>query len=224
MSHPSHKSPDSAVPPAGRTEIMAAATRLFAESGYDRTSINAIAQGVGTSKANVFHHFGAKEALYFEVMREACAPFRRASAVVASSDPHPEARLRNLLRHDWELFRRFPEYTKLVAREVLEGGRERARSLAHGVLRERFSELVTLFRDARELDTAAPDVPAELLAIMAIACNAVTFQAHGLLRQLPGMEFIADADQYAILVTRALLDTTGGDGGPACGKRTAPTD
>lgn len=224
MSHPPNMTPDTAVEPAGRAEIMAAATRLFAESGYDRISINAIARGACTSKANVFHHFGSKEALYFEVMREACSTLRHATTSVEFSESTADARLRNLLRHDWELFRCFPEYTRLVAREVLEGGPERARSLAHQLLRERFCELVTLFREARECGPDALDVPSEVLALMAISCNAVTIHAHDLFRQLPGLAFIADADQYASLVTRALVDTTGPDADSPCSNSPAPTD
>jgi TetR/AcrR family transcriptional regulator len=46
-----------------RTRALAAATRLFAEKGFDGTSIQLIADEVGVSKPAVLHHFPSKEDL-----------------------------------------------------------------------------------------------------------------------------------------------------------------
>jgi TetR/AcrR family transcriptional regulator len=46
-----------------RTRALAAATRLFAERGFDGTSIQLIADEVGVSKPAVLHHFPSKEDL-----------------------------------------------------------------------------------------------------------------------------------------------------------------
>jgi AcrR family transcriptional regulator len=47
-----------------REEILAAARELFAEHGYDGTSIRQIAAGAGVDPALVHHYFGTKEALF----------------------------------------------------------------------------------------------------------------------------------------------------------------
>ncbi|ADB31068.1 transcriptional regulator, TetR family [Kribbella flavida DSM 17836] len=44
--------------------ILAAARRLFAEHGYDRTTIRTVAAEVGVDPALVMQHFGAKERLF----------------------------------------------------------------------------------------------------------------------------------------------------------------
>jgi AcrR family transcriptional regulator len=46
-----------------RSEIVDAARRLFAEHGYDATSVNHIIAAVGISKGAFYHHFAAKEDL-----------------------------------------------------------------------------------------------------------------------------------------------------------------
>src|SRR5580692_5418937 len=46
-----------------RVRALAAATRLFAERGFEGTSIQLIADAVGVSKPAVLHHFSSKEDL-----------------------------------------------------------------------------------------------------------------------------------------------------------------
>jgi AcrR family transcriptional regulator len=59
------------VGPAGGTTqvILDTATRLFAEHGYDATSLRQIADAVGTTKAALYYHFPAKEDLLLALTR-----------------------------------------------------------------------------------------------------------------------------------------------------------
>jgi len=54
-----------------RVRIMKAAERLFAERGYDGTSIRAIVAKARVNQAAINYHFGGKDGLYREVLREA---------------------------------------------------------------------------------------------------------------------------------------------------------
>jgi AcrR family transcriptional regulator len=47
--------------------LLAAATRLFAERGYDRTSVQEIVEAAGVTKGALYHYFGSKEDLLHEV-------------------------------------------------------------------------------------------------------------------------------------------------------------
>ena len=54
-----------------RTSIMKAAIGLFAERGYDGTSIRAIVSKARVNQAAINYHFKSKEALYLEVLKVA---------------------------------------------------------------------------------------------------------------------------------------------------------
>ncbi|MEH0844288.1 helix-turn-helix domain-containing protein [Micromonospora sp. CPCC 205711] len=54
--------------PETHGDILAAATRRFAATGYRGTSLQDIAREVGCSKATVLYHFANKEALLVELM------------------------------------------------------------------------------------------------------------------------------------------------------------
>ena len=49
-----------------RRAILDAAAEVFAASGYERASIDAIAARAGVSKPTVYSHFGGKEQLFRE--------------------------------------------------------------------------------------------------------------------------------------------------------------
>lgn len=49
-------------------QVIEAAIQLFAERGIDRTSMDAIAEASGVSKATIYKHWADKEALLLEVM------------------------------------------------------------------------------------------------------------------------------------------------------------
>ena len=55
---------------ATRGQLIEVATRLFAEHGYEGTSIEAVLSAAGVSRGALYHHFAGKEAL-FEAVVEA---------------------------------------------------------------------------------------------------------------------------------------------------------
>jgi AcrR family transcriptional regulator len=57
-----------------QARILDAAARLFAEAGYQRATIRAIAAAAGVDAGLVMHYFGSKEALFRQVMHGAPGP------------------------------------------------------------------------------------------------------------------------------------------------------
>ena len=69
-----------------RGEITAAAGRLFAERGYDRTSMRAVAAEAGVDPALVSHYFGSKQRLFVSTVQLPVEP-AVVIAQVADGDP-----------------------------------------------------------------------------------------------------------------------------------------
>ena len=77
-----------------REAIRAAAVRLFAEQGYDRTSMRAVAAAAGVDPKLVAHYFGSKQQLFVSVVE---LPFDPA-VVGVLEDPEGRRRLTGLIR------------------------------------------------------------------------------------------------------------------------------
>ena len=54
-----------------RQRILKAAVRLFADRGYEATSIRTIAARANVNQAAINYHFKSKDGLYHEVLRRA---------------------------------------------------------------------------------------------------------------------------------------------------------
>jgi AcrR family transcriptional regulator len=82
----------------GRQRILAAASKLFARDGYERTSVEAIAKEAGVSKGLAYHHFASKDALLVAIV---VSRLTELDGVVDAlrAEPDARARLRLLVGH-----------------------------------------------------------------------------------------------------------------------------
>ena len=78
-------------------KVLRAALDLFAERGIDATSMDAITQASGVSKATIYNHWSDKEALLMEVM-EMIHGLNREPEDVQTGDILPRSDLRSRQR------------------------------------------------------------------------------------------------------------------------------
>ncbi|MEU2510731.1 TetR/AcrR family transcriptional regulator [Streptomyces syringium] len=74
--------------------LLAAATRLFADQGYDRTSVQEIVEAAGVTKGALYHYFGSKDDLLHEVYARVLRLQQERLDALAGSDAPVERRLR----------------------------------------------------------------------------------------------------------------------------------
>jgi AcrR family transcriptional regulator len=79
---------------ATREHLLAVATALFAEHGYEATSIDAVLQQSGASRGSLYHHFKGKDALFEAVLEELETDVGRRTVQAAADAPGPAAALR----------------------------------------------------------------------------------------------------------------------------------
>jgi len=90
--------------PAPRTrrnrgdELYQAALTIFAEKGYDATSMQDVADAVGVLKGSLYHYVNSKEDLLFHLFSQAHERSERLMDEVAESDRNPVEKLRYYLQ------------------------------------------------------------------------------------------------------------------------------
>jgi AcrR family transcriptional regulator len=82
---------------ARRREVVAAAAKLFAERGYDGTSISELTEATGLAAGGLYHYIEGKDDLLIAVCDELLEPLlERARDIVAAEAP-PVEQLRELV-------------------------------------------------------------------------------------------------------------------------------
>ncbi|ALM85727.1 TetR/AcrR family transcriptional regulator [Bordetella sp. N] len=80
--------------PAPRASILAEAARLFADGGYENSSMADVAARLGMSKAAIYHYFRTKQDIYDAIIIETLTALGQAVADAVATAGDPAARLR----------------------------------------------------------------------------------------------------------------------------------
>ncbi len=107
-------------------DIIAVATREFAENGLAGARIDEIAQAMRTSKRMIYYYFGSKERLYISVLEHAYRHIREAEAALELDELEPEEALRKLVGFTVDYQLAHPDFVRLIMSE----NTNRARYLA----------------------------------------------------------------------------------------------
>lgn len=81
-----------------REQLLGVASRLFASSGYDATTMDQVAVAAGVTKPLLYQHFESKHALYEEIVTSAATELLDRLAVAASPEASPREKVERGLR------------------------------------------------------------------------------------------------------------------------------
>lgn len=101
-----------------REAILRSAAKLFADVGYDRSSMNQLAEACGVSKALLYHYYPGKDALLFDVIGAHLKALCKTVEDADRPDAAPEERLRRLIAALLEAYREADHEHKVQINEM----------------------------------------------------------------------------------------------------------
>jgi len=160
--------------PDARTRVLEAAVELFADHGFDGTSVAQVITRAGVAKGGFYHHFASKEQLLYEVYGDLIGrQLADMEAILARGDG-AAATLRALILDLVETTAASARPALVFARELNRLGDERTREYRRA--RRRYHDAVRkLIRDGQ----AAGEFTA------AAGADTVTFMIFGFVNELP---------------------------------------
>ncbi|MES2295746.1 MAG: TetR/AcrR family transcriptional regulator [Pseudomonadota bacterium] len=102
-------------------DIVREAVRIFAECGYEGTSIATIADSAGLSKQNLMYYFPTKQALYVRVLDDVLDEWLDRMDNLADASEDPKDVLRTYIQAKLRFSREQPWASRVYATEVISG-------------------------------------------------------------------------------------------------------
>lgn len=145
-----------------RQQVIDVATRLFAEFGFENTSMASICTEAGVSKGLIYHHFATKNELLREIFASTTLRMIEISqSAEATLTPHEQ--LITLIEQLFSQLQEDKSFFQLNLNIMLQPG---TRSILHDLIKERSAYLMASVKHI--FDQVAPD-NSELCSYMFIA-------------------------------------------------------
>jgi TetR/AcrR family transcriptional regulator len=184
--------------------ILGAAERLFAERGFDSVSMSDVARDAGVCKANVFHHFASKHALYEAVLGASCARLRDEMERMLAGGSDAAARIPQFLRGYRGYLQQHPATARLLLRE-LTGNPDLAESgPVFPVLTRLLDNLVAHLRAGRDEGVFRAEIHPTVVAALMLGVTLFNSQTEHLRSHMRAWRD-AGGDAYVDLLTDVLL-------------------
>ena len=182
-----------------RQRALDVSLELFAEQGYEKTSLREIAERLDVTKAALYYHFASKEALLAGIVDRLVEP---ADELVAWSQTQPRTaefrqeylrRLAHLLHGQWSRWISFVQQNQPALRDHGEAGQKMQ------------SRLLLLCAPIIDPNAALPDQLRSLLGMLAVYLGNLT-PASAMLRS---MGFEATPEELATAAMDVALELVG---------------
>jgi len=190
----------------GEAAILAAGVRLFAEQGFDGVSMRGVAEAAGVSKANIYHHFSSKEALYLAILKASAAETAMLVENLEDDEGGFDERLKEFARaYQHHLIDRHLS-SRLLLREALSGDEQKGKIIADQVVGNVFRRVIAILRAGQESGVLREDLDPALCAFMLFGSNVFFFQAQSILKHFPEAGFARQADGFSDGMVDVLLN------------------
>lgn len=199
-----------------REAILDAAERLFADRGYEATSLTDVGAAAGVSRGTPGYFFGSKEELYRAVLERCLERVRQAvrsgrERALASREP-PEVVLEGAVGEYFDFILANPAFVRLLEWEALAGGHQLATLPPHlQAAQEALGAIMTELAFEPAEDEAARQLLISMLALswFHVVHGPTVLRALGLDATAPA--FLAERRRHVVsLMVQGLRGRVGG--------------
>lgn len=200
---------------AGEQAILEAAVQLFSNQGFDGVSMRQVAEQAGVSKANIYHHFNSKEALYLAIMHNSAQRLSGLVDQLEEGEGPFEDRLRQFAQSHLEHLFGNAATLRLFLREMISGDEDRCRIMVDQGVGEVFQRLIRIFREGQQAGVLKNDLDPGLCAMVLMGGDIFYFQSHHMLKHFPEAGSLTAPSNYSnemmnVILSGMLADSVGG--------------
>lgn len=142
------------------TQIRLTATRLFADRGYEATSLQAISDAVGLTKQSLLYHYRSKETLRRAVLEAVFEHWHERLPRILEAVTSGRGRFEALTEELLDFFESDPYRARLVVRELLDHPDEMREIIARN-LRPWVLLIAQFVRQGRDAGGIPPEIDPE---------------------------------------------------------------
>jgi AcrR family transcriptional regulator len=157
-----------------RRRILSAAVDLFADHGYDATSVSQVITRAGVAKGGFYHHFASKDELLYAVYGQLINRQLEGMQRILAEKLSPAETLRRLIMDLVETTADSAREALVFSRELSQLGNSRIMQM-RSQRRKYHNALIKLVREAQERGQFSPVASPEI----------VTFTIFGVINEMP---------------------------------------
>lgn len=132
---------------ATRARILSEARRQFAARGFDATNVRDIAEAAGSTHSMIRYHFGTKDQLWREAVRQMFETLHQATAAPEEEAEQPKAeRLKAFITRYVRYCAQYPEHAWITIQETISGG-ERLDWMVENFVKTNHSDVLEFLDD-----------------------------------------------------------------------------
>lgn len=144
-----------------RRQILDAAVRVFARSGYHSCRVGDITEEAGVAHGLLYHYFTSKDEVLEAVFRDAWGDVLQAFGEIEESDEPPREQLRHVAAILLRSWRRDPDLVRVLVREI---GRSPQVQTKVDELGQAFTTIERIVRRGQDEGAFRADLDARLLS------------------------------------------------------------
>jgi TetR/AcrR family transcriptional regulator len=173
-----------------RERILDAAEALFAERGFEGTTLRDVAASVGLRNPSLYNHFDSKESLYAAVLERDLGPLLRLLVDMVEQRREATAEAEKIIAAAMQVLAARPGVARLVQHEILSGG-QRLTPLLRDYIVPILSTAHEMSADrALAAGWEKDDVPLIVLAMLHVVVGFFTMAP--LYKDLNGIDLLAE--------------------------------